>query len=93
MINLGICLSDIPKERIVTAKNGKKYLNVTVDERRAVSKYGETHTVYLSMSKEERDAKADKIYVGGGKEFVFDNNRKEESKPEAEDVNDDGLPF
>lgn len=101
MINLGICLSDVPKERIVTAKNGKKYLNVTVDERRAEGKFGETHTVYLSPSKEEREAKADKIYVGSGKEFVFENRGQQKhapeerySAPESEQfMADDGLPF
>lgn len=101
MINLGICLSDIPKERIVTAKNGKKYLNVTVDERRAEGKFGETHTVYLTPSKEERESKADKIYVGSGKELVFENRGHHKPTPEERysEPDDapldagDGLPF
>lgn len=93
MINLGICLSDIPKERIVTAKNGKKYLNVTVDERRAVSQYGETHTVYISQSKEEREARAEKIYVGGGKELIFDKKIREAPAEEDTNVGGEKLPF
>lgn len=45
-IAVSICLSDLDKEAdIKTAKNGKKYLNVVIGERRNVGKYGETHTV------------------------------------------------
>lgn len=100
MITLSICLTDLPKEAIQTGKNGKKYINLVVDKRKAESQFGETHTVYLSQSKEQRDAKADKVYVGGGKEYVFGSNNEQpkqqstQSKPKAEpQVEDDGLPF
>ena len=73
MITVSICLTDIPKEKITTSeKNGKKYLNIVVDHRKEVSTYGETHTVYLSQTKEEREAKAAKVYLGGGKEYKFE---------------------
>ena len=32
MITLSICLSDLPKEKIQTASNGKKYINLVVDK-------------------------------------------------------------
>ena len=32
---LDICLSDIPKERIKTASNGKKYLKAIINPRKA----------------------------------------------------------
>ena len=35
-----ICLSDVPKEAIKTAKNGKEYLNLAVFELNEISKYG-----------------------------------------------------
>ena len=71
MITLSICLSDLPKEKIQTANNGKKYINLVVDKRKEAGKYGETHTLYVSQSKEEREAKEDKKYVGSGKEYVY----------------------
>lgn len=40
-----ICLSDIPKEVIKEGKNGKKYLNITVWERKLASEWGHTHTI------------------------------------------------
>ena len=91
MITASICLSDIPKERIVEAKNGKKYLNFVVDERREVGQYGDTHTVYLSQSKEERENKEKKVYIGGGKEYKFE--KKETTLAEDMEQESDGLPF
>ena len=39
MITLSICLSDLPKEKIQTANNGKKYINLVVDKRKDTGKY------------------------------------------------------
>lgn len=65
-----ICLSDIPKEKIRKGDNGKLYLNICESRRREVGRYGDTHTIYVSQSEEERAAKADKAYIGAMKEFV-----------------------
>lgn len=67
MYVLSICLSDIPKEKIqVSEKNGKMYVNVIVTDRREPDKFGNDATVYMSQTKEEREAKADKEYIGQG---------------------------
>lgn len=63
-----ICLTDIPKEQIQLHKNGKKYLNFVVAKRQEVGQYGETHTIYISQSEEERAAKLPKHYIGNCKE-------------------------
>ena len=34
LINMSICVSDIPKSKIKQAENGKKYMNITVAKRR-----------------------------------------------------------
>lgn len=72
-VNIGICLSDIPKEKMKKAENGKLYVNLSVARRKEVDQYGQTHTVFVSQTKEERDAKADRSFVGSGKEFIFQN--------------------
>jgi hypothetical protein len=72
MITVSIDLTKIPKEQIVE-KNGKKYLNVVVDTRREADQYGNTHTVYMSQTKEQREQKHPKVYIGSGKEYVFNN--------------------
>jgi hypothetical protein len=92
LINISICVSDIPKDKIKQATNGKKYLNLVCASRKEVSQYGETHTVYVSQTKEEREASVQTIYVGSGKEYVPQPVTIEsvENMPPAQD---DDLPF
>lgn len=89
MITVSVCLTDIPKSKIVEAKNGKKYVNLVLDERREVGQYGETHMLYMSQTKEERQNKDKKVFVGSGKEYKFE--KRQEDAPDS-DVGD-GLPF
>ena len=70
LITGSICLSDIPKDKIQTGKNGKKHLNICISELQNVSPYGDTHTIYVSQSKEDRQAKAPKTYIGHGKNYA-----------------------
>lgn len=95
LINLSICLSDIPKDRIKLANNGKKYLAITVQDLREADEYGNTHSVYATQTKEEREAKEKRTYIGRGKEFVFQSARLSVEQvaelPVAEDIDD--LPF
>ena len=98
MINVSICLSDLPKEKItLSEKNGKKYINLIVDSRKEPDQYGQTHTVYVSQSKDERENKEPKKYVGNGKEYVFKKteNAPPPASPQAqnEQPETDYLPF
>ena len=96
LINCSICLTDIPRCRIKLAHNGKKYLNITIqDLRESPDQYGNTHSVFCTQTKEERDAQEKRTYLGNGKEVVFQSQRMS-----AEDVehlpmasNNDDLPF
>jgi hypothetical protein len=89
MINLNICLTDIPKEKIKTGKDGKKYLNISVSEMKQPDKFENTHTVFV---KDKDDA--EKTYIGKGKEVVFNKPAQDVKVIETETiiVNDD-LPF
>ena len=49
-----LCLTDIPKELIREAANGKKYLSIEVCERREPGKYGDTHYIKAWCKAEER---------------------------------------
>ncbi len=94
LISVSICLSDIPKDKIKQAANGKKYLNLVVAQRKETSQYGETHTVFISQDKEERAANVDKVYIGGGKEFTQPTPVSAEeiaAMPPAGELDD--LPF
>jgi hypothetical protein len=72
MIVIDICLTDIPKDAISEGKNGKKYLKLVLNERKSEGKYGETHTLQVSQTKEQREAKASPVYVGSGKASKFE---------------------
>ena len=73
IINASICLSDIPKDKITTASNGKKYLNISIADKREPVQYGKDTTIYLNQTKEEREAQAAKVYIGNGKKVEFTN--------------------
>lgn len=49
-----ICLSDIPKEFIFVANNGKKYLSIAVNVRKTVGKGGETHYIKVLVPKDQQ---------------------------------------
>jgi len=91
MIAININLSEIPKDQIFEGKKGK-YITLIVDERKAPDNYGNTHTVYISQSKEEREAKKDKQYIGSGKLYSFEKKAVSESQtPFTNEVNNDSL--
>lgn len=75
MVNLfgSICLTDIPKELITTAKNGKKYLNIEVKQMRQPSQFGHTHTVKASVKRDERQEGVN-YYIGNLKVSKFGND-------------------
>lgn len=94
LINGSICLSDILKEKIKVGKDGRKYLNICIAERREPDMYGNTHTIYVSQTKEERDAKTEKCYIGSGKQYnpqPAASPEQVDQMPVAEEVDD--LPF
>jgi hypothetical protein len=70
LINISVCLTDIPKDKIKEAANGKKYINLCLSERREKGKYDETHTLFVSQTKEERAANNSVVYVGHGTEYA-----------------------
>lgn len=95
LINVSICVSDIPKDRIHVADNGKKYISVCVSELREQDRYENTHSVFMRQSKEEREARADRVYIGKGKVVNFSpavaTPEAVADLPIAQEVDD--LPF
>lgn len=94
LINVSICVSDIPKGRIKPASNGKKYIDICISGLRKPDVYENTHCVFMRQSKEEREAKKDRIFIGKGKSVQFksapDTPESAEQTPPAEP---DDLPF
>lgn len=94
MITIKINLTDLPKDRMWTDKLGKKNIELCITELREPDKYENTHTVYVSQSKDQREAKAPKHYCGKGKEINFNKTQKQTSTP-VDNINSQGddLPF
>ena len=98
MIVISICADDLKPHLKESDKNGKYYVSVVVDERKETDKFGNTHTAYISQSKEQREAKTPKSYVGNGKEFKFNSSSptpETTTKPQSNsnDAPVDDLPF
>ena len=73
LINLSIDVASLPKEKFVTAKNGKVYYNFTGAINND-TRYGNNVSAFDSQTKEEREAKKPKSYLGNGKVVWTDGN-------------------
>lgn len=85
-----ICLTDIPKEHItVSQTNGKEYLNIAIAERKEKGKFGETHTVTVSILKDQKKPNDKPIYIGNLKSWERNTNNQSGGNLKK----DDDLPF
>lgn len=89
-----LCLSDIPARLIKEGKDGKKYLNINIVERKKPSEYGETHFIAASCKKEDQ-IEGENRFIGGCQPFV-----QKAAGPTPQDIdnmpvaeNKDDLPF
>jgi len=93
LIGLSIDLTKIDKSKLV---NGK-YLNLTLSVQDEVNAYGQNASAYHEQSKEEREAKVNRNYIGNGKVIWTDGNIVKAEKQQIEGVGtqeeDQDLPF
>ena len=66
IIATSINLSEIPKDKIIEGKKGK-YLPITITLNDELDQFGNNGPVVVQQTKEERDAKAEKVYLGNVK--------------------------
>jgi len=101
IMNGSINLDKIDKSKIIVGKKGK-YLPVTITINDEVDPYGNQGPILIGQSKEEREAKAEKIYLGNVKviwtngtnvdKAPYVENGQQQAPAPANDPNDD-LPF
>jgi len=97
LINGSIRVDKLPKEKFIKGKDGAVYYNFTIsvqDETR----YGNNVAFMDSQTKEERDAKMPKNYLGNGKVVWTDGTvtlaeREEKQIEVAVDEQSGDLPF
>ena len=82
------------------AQKGEKGLSITVSIGDETNQYGQNVTSFVSQTKEQREAKKDKYYVGNGKVFWTDGTiklatKKEEQPATSQPATEEGddLPF
>ena len=73
IIKTSIDLNKIPKDKIYVGKKGK-YLPITITLINEPDQFGNQGPVVVEQTKEERDAKAEKTYLGNVKIVWTDGN-------------------
>lgn len=79
IIATSIDLTKIPKDKIIDGKKGK-YLPITITLNDEADQFGNNGPVIVTQSKEERDAKQDKVYLGNVK-VVWTNGENVAAAP------------
>ena len=79
IIKASINLNEIPKDKIYVGKKGK-YLPITITLNDELDQFGNQGPVVVEQTKEERDAKAPKTYLGNVK-VVWSNGQNVEPAP------------
>jgi hypothetical protein len=95
LINLSLRVDKLPKEKFVQGKDGAVYYNFTIGVNDDSNQYGQNVSATDSQTKEERDAKKPKSYLGNGNVVWTDGNIKLADKKvevTAKEVESD-LPF
>ena len=70
-------------------KENKRNITISISDK--VDNYGNNVSAWLAQTKEERDAKAPKKYIGNGKVIFIDPNKKISVAPKTEKKDD--SPF
>ena len=98
IINSSINLSEIPKEKIINGKKGK-YLPITITLNDEQDKFGNDGPIIVQQTKEERESKAERKYLGNVK-VVWTNGTNVEPKRDTaapqqvtNNNQEDDLPF
>jgi len=96
LINVSLRVDKLPKEKFVQGKDGAVYYNFTVGVNDESNQWGQNVSLTDSQTKEEREAKKPKTYLGNGNVVWTDGNikladKKQESN--AKELVTDDLPF
>ena len=98
IIKSSINLNNIPKDKIYNGKKGK-YLPITITLNDEIDQFGNQGPVVVEQTKEERDAKAPKTYLGNVKVVWTNGNnvdvapRDNNQAPATAPAETEDLPF
>ena len=93
LINLNLNVEKLPKEKFVKGKKGV-YYNFTISVNDDNNQFGQNVTAFDSQTKEEREAKKPKLYLGNGSTLWTDGKSvKPQQETQPQDNNNVDLPF
>mgnify|MGYP005678171883 FL=1 len=99
IIKTSINLNEIPKDKIINGKKGK-YLPISITINDEPDQFGNQGPVIVEQTKEEREAKAAKTYLGNVKVVWTNGNNVDtaprdntQAAPAPAAVDDGDLPF
>jgi len=76
IVNASLDLTKIEKSKIIKGKKGS-YINITMFINDEVDQYGNNASVILSQTKEEREAKTPRVYLGNGRTNTVASQKEE----------------
>lgn len=74
ILNASLNVAKIDQNKLIQGKTGQ-FLNVTITINDEVDKYGNNASIFESQSKEGREAKTPKNYLGNGK-VIWTSDKK-----------------
>lgn len=96
LINVSLRVDKLPKEKFVQGKDGAVYYNFTVAVNDESNQWGQNVSLTDSQTKEEREAKKPKSYLGNGTVIWTDGNIKladKKTEVSSKELVTDDLPF
>jgi hypothetical protein len=97
LMNVSLRVDKLPKEKFVAGKDGAVYYNFTIGVNDEANQWGQNVSLTDSQTKEEREAKKPKNYIGNGNVVWTDGNivavKKEQNIAEKAQTVSDDLPF
>ena len=93
LLSAKIDVQKISKHKLYKGAKGT-YLGVTISLNDEIDQYGNNVSMWEEQTKEERDAKAEKVFLGNGK-LIWDSNGQQQGQQQAPQQQEDegDLPF
>ena len=79
ILSASLNVAKIDQTKLIDGRTGK-FLNVTITINDEVDKFGNNASIFESQSKEEREAKTPKNYLGNGK-IIWTSDKKNNDLP------------
>lgn len=95
LINVSLRVDKLPKEKFVQGKDGAVYYNFTVAVNDESNQWGQNVSLTDSQTREEREAKKPKFYLGNGN-VIWTNGTIQLADKKVEDTAkevESDLPF